>query len=234
VQDAGGRHHEAPAPQRAERLESLAEAHVVGEEGSETRVPHEAEPVDAIFLVVAQRGVQVRGKLRAGDPFESLDQRSQSFEAGRAGRVELVAQASQVGQGTGSEVAIVAAGGQQVGDSISEALEPVPGQLGEAATLAEVEGHQAVAASPGLHDRLSRDAPACAGRGVPFGRGIAWREGARCSRHGKREAKLEVVVACLEARLEGGQSMEAPVCLADHLPIPAVEPLGQGDGLFAV
>ena len=48
--------------ERTDRLQSLAQAHVVGENGSETRIAQKAQPVDAAALVLAQLALNPSGK----------------------------------------------------------------------------------------------------------------------------------------------------------------------------
>ena len=94
----GGRSDDERASvDRAERLQRLAEAHVVREQRSESRAAQEDQPVHALALVVAQHVFEVRVDLRGRNSVEAGEQRSQAFEGGRRRFVEIVTEAREVG-----------------------------------------------------------------------------------------------------------------------------------------
>ena len=118
-----------PPAQRAERLERLAEAHVVGEQRAEACVAQEREPGDAALLVGAQLRVQIDRKYRVGQPREALQQLAQAREARGLRLAERSAQARQVGKCARGQLARAAARGQQVRERAPVLPQEVGGKL---------------------------------------------------------------------------------------------------------
>ncbi len=210
VQHARGGHHQGAAAQRAERLERLAEAHVVGEQRAEAGVAQRAQPVDAASLVAAQLGCEILGKRRRRQLLRVGEELAQPLERRRRRLLELLAELGQLGEHAAREIARGLAGGQQIGQAPAEAREPVGRQRGEAAA---VEGDQRLAGAPGAKHALGLG-PALA----------ALQLGA--------ELEFEPRVAGRKTRHERGCSEEGVVGVAAQQAVPAAQPLREAHRLL--
>jgi hypothetical protein len=131
---ARGSDDERAALHRTERLERLAQAHVVGEQRAQAGLAQKLQPRHAAALVAAQLGREIGRERRLGQPCEVVDQRAQPLEAGRSRLAELVAQAREVGQCAGGQAPVARARGEQVCHAPAVLLEPVCRERGEAAS----------------------------------------------------------------------------------------------------
>ena len=152
VDDALRAHDERAPAKDADRLQRLAEPHVVGQDGAELRVAQEGEPVDALLLVVAQRRVQSLGQRRARDALELPEERREARELRRARRLERVAERPERQQRGGAELLVRAARRQQIGDEVPVPREPVGGQRRPPSAL---QRNEVEPVSPRAHDARS-------------------------------------------------------------------------------
>ena len=114
--------------ERAERLQRLAEAHVVGEHAAEAGAAQEGEPVDALALVGAQRRREIA---RAAAPPGAARSPRRAAPAARGpaggGCSSSSHSAASAGSAWPRQAAVVLARGQQIGDALAVLLEPADG-----------------------------------------------------------------------------------------------------------
>src|SRR5579883_1225154 len=113
VDDALRAHDEHAAAKDADRLQRLAEAHVVGQHGAELRVAQERKPVHTLLLIWAEIRVEALGTRRARDALELAEERGESCELRGTGRLERVAERPERQQRGRAELLVRAARGQQ-------------------------------------------------------------------------------------------------------------------------
>ena len=153
VDHAGGGYDQGATAHATQRLQRLAQAHVVGQQAAETRIAQELKPAHSAELIRTQLCLQVIGKRRLGQAVEVLDQDAQALKAHRRRLAERVAQPCQVGQGEGRQGLGSTACREQIRHGLAVALHPVDGELCEAPFG---ERHQALAALPGAQGAASR------------------------------------------------------------------------------
>ena len=126
VDDALRAHDERAPAQDADRLERLAEPHVVGEHGAELRVAQEREPVDArpAGSAGATRS-SPSGSGARGMPANPSKSGARRVELRRPRRFERVAERPEAQQRRDAELLVGVARGEEVGDEVAVPREPV-------------------------------------------------------------------------------------------------------------
>ena len=160
VQGAGRGDDEAAAAKCTQCLQGLAEAHVVGQQRADAGVAQEAQPVDALALIITQGGLQVGGEGGRGNVGITVEQGGEAGELGAGRGVEGAREGGGGGAGPARELAGELAGGEVLLEHGAMFLEPGLGQPREA-TADAVDGHGAGA--PGLDDGLGGDGELLAG-----------------------------------------------------------------------
>ncbi len=217
VDDAARADHQRAAADGGEGLHGLAEAHVVGEHRAEPGVAEEAEPAHPAALVRPQLGGQVGGEGRLGDVALGLEQGGEAGVALGAGVIELVAQLDQGGERRGLHLAVVALGGEEVGDAGAVAREPVDRERSPAAV---VERHQGEPVLPGAEHGGGVGAAGRGAVGLAFGLQL--------------ERDVEAIVLDVEARHQRALAEELAGGGLGAPALPRLQLLGEADGLDAV
>ncbi len=199
---ARGRNDERARAEGRQRLQRLAEAHVVGEQRAEPGAAEEVKPAHAGGLITAQARSELGREGHLGQRSEVVEQCGEALEARRARLLERVAQAREIGHRARWQRAVGAPRGEQIRDQRPELREPIRGERREAAPEQR-------------HERFAR-AP-----------GAEYAGCARLSSARGPEAHRETFVAGDQLRLEPGREKELAMRIPEDLRARTLESLAK-------
>ena len=125
LENASRRNDETPPLEDAQGLKCFPEPHIVGEKRSELRSFEKRQPVHALALILSKLTMELVGNTGFGQRGEVPDECAESLEPRRCRRVELLAQAREIGKRRAWKLTARRACREKIRDLGAVALEPV-------------------------------------------------------------------------------------------------------------